>query len=69
MKTFKIFKFDSTTEIIQADKAEWNNKKDGLTVKFTAGKSSKKLTGISVLIEVMPEIVFNPNQNESQDNE
>ena len=66
MKTFKIFKSDSTSEIIQADKAEWWRKKDGLLVKFTTGKTTTKFSAASVLIEIAPEIIIASVKNENE---
>jgi hypothetical protein len=56
MKKFKVWKSDGSTEIVEAEKAEYKRKGNTLTVVFINGKSKIKMQAV-IVCEVLDSVI------------
>ena len=57
MKKFQVFKSDGKPEAIEAERVEFDKKKEGLTLKFFIGqKITSKIPNVIGFFEILPEV-------------
>jgi hypothetical protein len=72
MKKFKVFKSNGKSEIVEANRVEWERKSDGLLVKlFNGNKVAAKFKGVVCLVEVSNKLIISAikPENENQDDD
>lgn len=70
IKKFKVWKSDGSTEIVEAQSAEYKRKKNALTVVFINGKSRIKMEAV-IVCEILESVISHakskPEENDDED--
>lgn len=68
MKKFKVWKSDGSTEIIEAQSAEYKRNKNALTVVFINGKSKIKTEAV-IVCEILDSVIAPAKSKPEEDDE